>query len=146
MLSCVFTHVFDFVQLVDDFFTDEGLKDVLQGHRSFGATKFVGDQRKMLFGFEEEIERFFDALLHSNSSDGLHQILHRGAVLVVGRRTEDARAQDQSKNIIGEEIKAGIVSLLADAEGTLALADDIDDPEAGRRRCLSPASTSSQSP
>ena len=53
MFTCVFSHVFHFVELINDFFTDEGFKDVFERDRPLSATEFIGYQREVLFRFNE---------------------------------------------------------------------------------------------
>ena len=101
MFSCVLTHVFHLIQLVHDFLTDQSLKDVLQRDGTLGSAEFIGHQGEVLLRFKEMIQGFLDALLQANTGDGLHQIVHRRVVFVVGGRTQDASTEHEAEHVVG---------------------------------------------
>ena len=53
-----FLHVSDGIALIDNFFTEQCLQSILQGHYACGLTVFILDDKEMHLVSDEEIDEF----------------------------------------------------------------------------------------
>ena len=53
-----FLHVSDGIALIDNFFTEQRLQSIFQGHHSSGLTVFILDHKEVHLVSDEEIDEF----------------------------------------------------------------------------------------